>query len=63
MSRITQLEDDIKQGNKNHEGYRTRLKEVRARVMLLKGQNNECGLAAVNAAEEVIDILFSRYGR
>ncbi|MPY23994.1 hypothetical protein FM037_14685 [Shewanella psychropiezotolerans] len=63
MSRITQLEDDIKQGNKNHEGYRTRMKEMRGRAVLLKTHGNESCLEAVDAAEEVIDILFSRYGR
>lgn len=61
MSRITQLEDDIKIGCKNNEEYKIQLNAIRDKVYLLKVNNSKYWLDAVDAAEEVIETLFHRY--
>ncbi|NRD74532.1 hypothetical protein HQQ94_15055 [Shewanella sp. VB17] len=61
MSRITQLEDDIKIGCKNNNEYKIQLNAIRDKVYALKVSDRKCLLDAVDSAEEVIETLFHRY--
>ncbi|MEN8617873.1 hypothetical protein [Shewanella baltica] len=61
MSRITQIEDDIKLHNYKREAYHNRLAKMRSNI--LSGNSGASSLLdeAIDAAEIVIDTLFSRY--
>ncbi|AEH13800.1 hypothetical protein RJP56_17755 [Shewanella baltica] len=61
MSRITQLEDDIKLHNYKQEAYHNRLAKMRSNI--LSGNSGAFPLLdeAIDAAEIVIDTLFLRY--
>lgn len=61
MSRITQLEEDIKKGIYPQEVYQRQITDIRTHMLSIN--NTEIGLLqhAVDAAEVVIETLFTRY--
>lgn len=61
MPRITKLEEDIKHGSKTYEAYQERLNNMVSYQCGDLAGDNSFFSEAVDAAEEVIEILFSRY--
>lgn len=61
MSRITQLEDDIKSGSKSREEYENQLNHIKGYLSSQNSRDGKAFLDALDSTAEIIDTLFIRY--